>query len=114
MLHLYMDQHVQKAITDALRLRGVDVLTAFEDDAHEFPDPLLLTRASELERVLFTWDDDFLTETTRRLNEGIPFYSVVYAHQLRMTIKQCVDDLEMIVKTSDAEDVRNQAIFLPI
>ena len=45
MLRLYMDQHVQKAITDTLRLRGVDVLTAFEDGSHELPDPLLLTRA---------------------------------------------------------------------
>jgi hypothetical protein len=27
---LYMDQHVPRAITTRLRLRGVDVLTAFE------------------------------------------------------------------------------------
>ena len=31
---LYMDHHVPRAITHGLRLRGVDVLTAFEDEAH--------------------------------------------------------------------------------
>jgi hypothetical protein len=34
-LTLYMDQHVPKAITVGLRLRGVDVVTAYEDRAAE-------------------------------------------------------------------------------
>jgi hypothetical protein len=32
----YMDVHVRKAVTDGLRLRGADVLTAQEDGAAEF------------------------------------------------------------------------------
>ena len=32
---LYMDHHVPRAITMGLRLRGVDVLTAYEDGANE-------------------------------------------------------------------------------
>lgn len=35
-LSLYMDHHVPKAITVGLRLRGVDVMTAHEDDASAF------------------------------------------------------------------------------
>ena len=57
-----MDHHVPRAITTGLRLRGVDVLTAYEDGASELPDPALLDRASELGRVLFTQDDDLLAE----------------------------------------------------
>jgi hypothetical protein len=30
---LYMDQHVPRAITVGLQLRGVEVITAFEDGA---------------------------------------------------------------------------------
>lgn len=56
---LYMDHHVPRAITSGLRLRGVDVLTAYEDGTHELDDPILLDRAGELGRVLFTQDDDF-------------------------------------------------------
>ena len=36
---LYMDQHVPRAITVGLRLRGVDVLTAYEDGSSEEDDP---------------------------------------------------------------------------
>ena len=49
-----MDVHISAAITEGLRLRGVDVLTAQEDGARRLPDPALLNRATELGRVLFT------------------------------------------------------------
>ena len=42
---LYMDHHVPRAITAGLRNRGVDVLTAYEDNTHELDDPALLDRA---------------------------------------------------------------------
>jgi len=32
---LYMDHHVPRTITTGLRLRGIDVITAYEDNAHE-------------------------------------------------------------------------------
>jgi hypothetical protein len=39
---LYMDVHVPQAITDQLRRRGVDVLTAIEDTSAELADEALL------------------------------------------------------------------------
>jgi hypothetical protein len=33
-VRLYLNHNVSRAITQGLRLRGVDVLTAFEDGAH--------------------------------------------------------------------------------
>ena len=61
-----MDQHVPRAITIGLRLRGIDVITAFEDDAAEMTDSELLDRAGEIGRVLFTQDDDLLAEAAGR------------------------------------------------
>ena len=43
---LYMDEHVPSAITEGLRWRGVDVLTAQEDGRTGEDDPELLDRAS--------------------------------------------------------------------
>ena len=43
---LYMDEHVPSAITEGLRRRGVDVLTAQEDGRTGEDDPELLDRAS--------------------------------------------------------------------
>jgi len=69
---LYMDHNVPRAITVGLRLRGVDVITAYEDGADDMDDSALLDRATELGRVLFTHDDDLLAETTKRQQEDIP------------------------------------------
>ena len=55
----YMDVHIPQAITVQLRRRGVDVLTAVEDNTQELADSELLARVTELNRVLFTQDIRF-------------------------------------------------------
>ncbi len=113
-LAFYMDHHVPRAITLGLRLRGVEVITAYEDGTGELKDAELLTRASELGRVLFTRDDDLLAEATKRQREEIPFHGVIYAHQLRVSIGRCVQDLEIIAKAGEPEDLMNGIMFLPL
>lgn len=76
-----MDVHVRQAVTEALRLRGVEVVTAQADNAARLLDPQLLDRAMALGRVLFTQDEDLLAEATRRQRAGESFAGVVYAHQ---------------------------------
>jgi hypothetical protein len=39
---------------------------------------------------------------------------VVYAHQLRVTIGVCVQDLEWIAKTANPEDLANRVEYLPL
>ncbi len=113
-LALYMDHHVPKAITNGLRLRGVDVLTAHEDGTHQYADDDLLDRATELKRVLFTQDDDLLEEAAKRIQEDILFYGVIYGHQLRVSIGVCVNDLEMIAQVGEPEEIINRVQFLPL
>lgn len=113
-IKLYMDHHVPKAITVGLRLREVDIITAYEDKSNEIDDPLLLDRAKDLERVLFSQDDDLLVEATKRQREGVIFRGVVYAHQLRVSIGTCIRDLEIIAKAGELEDFINRVEFLPL
>jgi hypothetical protein len=112
-LALYMDQHVPRAISVGLRLRGVDVLTAFDDGASDASDQMLLDRATALDRVLFSQDADLLAEAAHRHAAGIPFYGVIYAHQ-HTPVGACVRDLEIIAKVGDPEDLRQQVLFLPL
>ncbi len=84
MLALYMDHNVPRAISEGLRLRGIDVITAYEDSADDMNDPALLDRATELGRALFTQDDDLLAEATKRQKEGVIFGGVIYSHQLQI------------------------------
>lgn len=113
-LALYIDHHVPKTITVGVRLRGVDVLTAYEDGSAMFSDPALLDRAHELRRVLFSQDDDLLSEAVTRQREDREFSGVIYAHQLQVPIGVCVRDLELIAKTGEPEDLMNQIQFLPL
>lgn len=113
-VRLYMDHNVPAAITVGLRLRGVDVLTAYEDRHHRVPDPVLLDRAQEIERVLFSRDDDLIAEAVRRQREEIPFFGVVYAHQLRISIGKVIDDLYLIAVAVNSEDMANSVQFLPL
>lgn len=109
-----MDVHVPYAITTELRLRKADVLTAQEDGAGQFADSELLNRAAALGRILFTQDGDLLREATRRQRRDKTFAGVVYAHQLSVTIGQCVNDLDLIAQTSEPEDWINRVEFLPL
>ena len=111
---LYMDVHVHRAITTGLRLRGVDVLTAQEDGHQTAADDRLLDRATELQRILFTQDDDLLAEAKLRQSSNVPFAGVIYAHQLRITIGRCVQDLELIAKAGKPEELANRVEFLPL
>jgi len=111
---LYMDEHVPRAITVGLRLRGVNVLTAQEDNRRNTPDSILLDRATELGRAMFSQDEDLLAEAKRRQERGIPFSGVIYAHQLHVTIGVCVHDLELIVGAADPLDLANHVEYLPL
>ncbi len=109
-----MDVHVRRVVPVSLRLRGVDVLTAQEDGAARFPDPELLDRAGELSRVLISQDRDLLREATLRHRQGRPFAGVIYAHQLRISIGQCTEDLELLAKVGEPEDFVNRVEYLPL
>ena len=113
-LKLYMDQHVPRAISMGLRLRRVDVATAYEDRAHEFSDPALLDRATSLGRVLFTMDDDLLMEAVKRQDAGTAFGGVIFAHPCDISIGQCVHDLEVIAAAGTESDISGRVIYLPL
>ena len=90
------------------------MITAYEDGSSELDDAGVLDRAGDLGRVLFTRDDDLLAEAARRQRVGIPFHGIVYAHQLRVSIGRCMDDLELIAKVGESVDLMNQVVFLPL
>jgi hypothetical protein len=109
-----MDHHVPFPISEGLRLRGIDVLTAEEDGTTRLADPALLDRATALDRVLFTQDEDLLIEAAWRQQNDIPFSGVLYAHQRRITIGQCVGDLEFLAFAGEPADFADQVQYLPL
>jgi predicted nuclease of predicted toxin-antitoxin system len=110
---IYMDVHIPRAITNGLRLRGVDVLTSQEDETITLSDSELLDRAARLKRILYSQDDDLLAEAHLRLEKKVEFSGVIYSHQLSSPIGRCIEDLEIIAKSLEIEDIANRIEFIP-
>jgi len=110
----YMDVHVPLAVTEGLRLRTFDVLTAQEDGTTRMADAELLDRATVLGRVMVTQDLDFVQEGERRQAASIEFPGIVYAHQNRLTVGQFVRELELIGSASEPEDMLNLVLRVPL
>ncbi len=114
MIRLYMDHHVPRPVTEGLLRRGSDVLTAYEDDRAATEDDILLERATELGRVLYSQDDDLLVIADQWLQTGREFSGLIYAHQLNITIGRAVRDLEIMARVLDPQDMVNRIEFIPI
>ena len=82
-LGLLMDHHVDGLITAGLLTRGVDVLTLLEGESSERMDDDLLIRASSLDRVLFTRDDDRLESVSRLRASGTSFAGLCFVVHAR-------------------------------
>jgi predicted nuclease of predicted toxin-antitoxin system len=110
---LYLDVHVDKAIHDQLRLRGVDVLRAQDDNAAEMLDEDVLARASNLGRVVFTHDIGFkaLAEDWQRRSKT--FAGLAFGNQLGVTTGTYVRDLELIAKATEPTEWVNVVQHLP-
>jgi hypothetical protein len=92
----------------------VEVLTSQEDGTRAWEDDVLLERATALGSVLFTQDEDLLREAAQRQERGETFAGVVYAHQLHVTIGQCIRDLGVIALAGESEDFANRVAYLPL
>lgn len=111
---LYVDVQVPAAITEGLRRRGIDVVTSQEDGTREEDDATLLARATELNRVLFTQDNDFLRIAAGCQQSGRPFRGVIYAHQQRVSIGRLVEDLELVLTCCSEEELENRVTYVPL
>jgi hypothetical protein len=112
-VQLYFDVHVDKAIHDQLRLRGVDVLRAQDDDASEMTDEQLLHRATGLGRVIFTQDIHFKALAENWQRQGKAFAGLLFGNQLGVTVGAYVKDLELIGKATDPAEWVNVVQHLP-
>jgi hypothetical protein len=91
----YMDEHMRPAIAEQLRVRGIDVQTTVEAGrAHQaYSDASQLAYATEQGRVLVSEDSD-----------------VVY-FPVQLSIGACLEYLELLALTTNADEMRNQLLY---
>lgn len=78
------------------------------------PDDFLLDRAAARGRILFSQDEDFVIEAQRRQQSGLYFSGLIYAHQLRISIGQTIDDLELIARACSPEELAQLVTYIPL
>lgn len=113
-LPVYMDENVHGAITNGLRQRGIDVLTVQADGKSGIDDPAVFERAVNLNRILFSQDDDLLKEANKRQAAGERFPGVIFARQTKVSIGTCIRDLELISTLGEPSEFENSVVFLPL
>lgn len=113
-LTFYLDENMPRAIAVGLRLRGIDVLTAQEDNRRRTNDSILLDRAGSLGRVMVSFDTDMLAIGVHRQRESIPFSGVIFAHSAQISVGDLLRELELIAKVGELEDMADTILYLPL
>jgi predicted nuclease of predicted toxin-antitoxin system len=106
-IKFYMDEHVSKAVVQALRRRGVDTLSVVEAGMMGASDEEHLNRAKTEQRVIFTQDDDFL----RLHANGIKHAGIVYVPQ-QTRISEIIQGLMLVYQVLDAGEMQNHVEYL--
>lgn len=113
-LRFYFDQHVPGPVRSSLRRRGADILSTEEDGAKGEPDERLLERATELERVMVTNDEDFLVIASRWLAQGRHFAGMVRLRDQHLPYRKVVEDLSMLAEVYSPAEMIDRIEYLPL
>jgi predicted nuclease of predicted toxin-antitoxin system len=106
-IKIYVDESVSIAIVEGLKRRGVNAFSAKDLGKLGLTDEEQLRVAVDNQAVIFTHDADFL-----RIAINEPHIGVIYVHQQKLSIGECVKKLKIIVETKSAQEMHNQIIFL--
>ena len=64
--------------------------------------------------VLFNQDSDLLTLAATFQRQSIEFAGLFYVHQLRLSVGQVIEDLEIAAKALNPEEMESRIEFLPL
>ncbi len=106
-IRFQLDEHIANAVAEALRRRGIGVLTAAEAGLLGAPDDELLARCHAEGRVLVTQDTDFL-----RLHRQHEHAGIAYSQRGTLTIGQLVASLVLIYDALDQAEMAGRVEFL--
>ena len=106
-MHFHLDEHVDSAVAEGLRRRGIDVTTTTEAGLRSASDITHIEFACRQNRCIFTMDDDFLTLA----NTGVDHCGIVYCHQQSRTVGQIIEHLVLIDACMTEDEMRNHIEF---
>lgn len=90
-----------------MKRRGVEVFSARDMGKLGLTDEEQIEVATKKQAVIFTHDEDFLRIAIHKQHPGI-----IYVHQQKLSIGECIRRPKAIAETKSLEEMRNRIIFL--
>lgn len=106
-LKIYADESVDVAIVEGVKRRGIAAFSARELGNLGLTDKEQLEVAARMQAVILTNDADFLRMAGEEEHCGI-----IYVHQRKLTVGECIKRLRLLIETKTAEQMKNQIVFL--
>ena len=107
-LRFFMDQHIPAPASQGLLRHGVDVLTAQAAGRCGFSDTDQLAFATSEERVLVSFDSDFLTIH----QTGFVHTGIAWCQEQKYGIGQLIQALLLLHGVLDRDSMRNHVEYL--
>ncbi len=107
-IRYFFDQHIPGPVAHGVRQAGIDVLTAYDAGRCGLPDQDQLAYATAAERVLVTFDPDYLAMH----NGGAVHAGIAWCHATKYAIGSLVQLLVLLHAVSDRDSMRNRVEYL--
>jgi hypothetical protein len=116
MLRMLIDQDLDHDILRGLirRLPRLDAVTAFEIGMREATDPQLLTRAAQEGRIVVTHDRKTMPMHAAALMSAGENIAGLLVVPRGMSLRQAIEDLELMIACSENDEWVNVIRYLPL
>ncbi|MFQ6056577.1 MAG: DUF5615 family PIN-like protein [Methanosarcinales archaeon] len=104
---MYADESANVAVVEGLKRKGVEAFSARDVGKLGLTDEEQLEFAFEKKAVIFTHDVDFL-----RMAYNREHYGIIYVHQQKLSVGECIKRIKNLVETRTQEEMRNIVVFL--
>lgn len=109
---IYTDESVPVTVAAGLQRRHVMAVSARDMGNLGLTDEEQLAFATARQMAIFTHDTDFLRLAAVRSESGHEHWGIIYVHQDRVSIGDCIHRLKEIADLLEPEDLHNHIEFL--
>ncbi len=103
----YLDENIAKSVLKGLRDRDIDVVSVTDVGMRTKSDIEHIQKALELERVIVTFDKDFVILHS----DGVTHAGIAYFNSRKNSIGDIINHLELLYEVMDAEDMFNRVEY---
>ena len=107
-LPILCDEHIPYAVIAGLQRQGIDAVSVQQRGLDATDDALIMAAARQLERVIYTGDDDYLNLNS----SGVQHLGILYHHPRKYSIGEAIAAVALACQALSMEEMRNRVEYL--